>query len=118
MTEGEACDIVKNTTADNGLEAWRKLTRRFDPHTGQRKRNLMSGILQPGNFKLSELSSSIEQWDEENDDQELYNMLNKNRGRGNNMLNLQPSASLLGINYNMTVSPAAGRQGSGPSLVD
>ena len=62
MTEGEACDIVKNTPADHGLEAWRKLSKRFDPHTGQRKRTLMSSILQPGQFKMPELSSAIEQW--------------------------------------------------------
>eukprot|EP00959_Pyramimonas_sp_CCMP1952_P263001 5499644-Pyramimonas_sp.AAC.1 len=35
MTDGEASDIVKNTLADHGLETWRKLCRRFDPHTGQ-----------------------------------------------------------------------------------
>jgi len=44
----------------------------------------------------------IEQWDEENDDQELYNMLNKNRGRKNDQLPNQPSSNnLLSINYNM-----------------
>ena len=46
----------------------------------------------------------IEQWDEENDDQELYNMLNKNRGRKNDQLGIlnQPSSNnLLSINYTM-----------------
>ena len=33
LLEGEALDIVKNTTRGQGLEAWRKLVRRFDPQT-------------------------------------------------------------------------------------
>ena len=74
MTEGEACDIVKNTTPDQGLEAWRKVTKRFDPHTGQRKRTLMSSILQPGQFKLAELSSAIEQWEERTRTYEAQNV--------------------------------------------
>ena len=33
LLEGEALDIVQNTTRGAGLEAWRKLVRRFDPQT-------------------------------------------------------------------------------------
>ena len=38
--------------------------RRFDPHTNQRKRAIMSRILNPGQFKLAELSQQIEIWEE------------------------------------------------------
>ena len=41
MTEGEANDIVCNSSG-MGLEAWRKLTRRWNPLTGSRLRNLLS----------------------------------------------------------------------------
>ena len=42
LLEGEALDIVQNTTRGAGLEAWRKLVRRFDPQTVGRKRTLLS----------------------------------------------------------------------------
>ena len=42
LLEGEALDIVQNTTRGAGLESWRKLVRRFDPQTVGRKRTLLS----------------------------------------------------------------------------
>ena len=48
LLEGEALDIVQNTTRGAGLEAWRKLVRRFDPQTVGRKRTLLSRIINPG----------------------------------------------------------------------
>ena len=53
---GEALDTVRGA----GLEAWRKLVRRFDPQTVGRKRTLLSRILNPGTVKGHELSRSIE----------------------------------------------------------
>ena len=44
--EGEALDIVQNTTRGAGLEAWRKLVRRFDPQTVGRKRTFVLSILE------------------------------------------------------------------------
>ena len=64
LTEQEALDIVKNCPRGNGLEAWRRLTRRFDPQTVGRKRALLGKILAPGVSKMSDLSASIEQWEE------------------------------------------------------
>ena len=64
LLEGEAFDIVQNTTRGAGLEAWRKLVRRFDPQTVGRKRMLMSRIINPGTVKVRELSRAIEQWEE------------------------------------------------------
>ena len=60
----EALDIVQNTTRGAGLEAWRKLVRRFDPQTVGRKRTLLSRIINPGTVKVHELSRSIKQWEE------------------------------------------------------
>ena len=64
LLEGEALDIVQNTTRGAGLEAWRKLVRRFDPQTVGRKRTLLSRINNPGTVKVHELSRAIEQWEE------------------------------------------------------
>ena len=61
LLEGEALDIVQNTTRGAGLEAWRKLVR-FDPQTVGRKRTLLSRIVNPGTVKVHELSRAIEQW--------------------------------------------------------
>ena len=45
LLEGEALDTLQNTTRGAGLEAWRKLVRRFDPQSTGRKRTLRSRIL-------------------------------------------------------------------------
>ena len=64
LLEGEALDIVQNTTRGAGLQAWRKLVRRFDPQTFGRKRTLLSRIINPGTVKVHVLSRAIEQWEE------------------------------------------------------
>ena len=64
LLEGEALDIVQNTTRRAGLEAWRKLVRRFDPQTVGRKRTLLSRIINPGTVKEHEVSRAIEQREE------------------------------------------------------
>jgi hypothetical protein len=64
LVEGEALGIVRNTSQGNGAEAWRRLSKRFDPQTVSRKRGAMAQILMPGSFKYSELSSAIERWEE------------------------------------------------------
>ena len=55
---------MQNTTRGAGLEAWRKLARRFDPQTVGRKPTLLSRIINPGTVKVHELSRAIEQWEE------------------------------------------------------
>ena len=64
LLEGEALDSVRNTTRGAGLEAWRKLVRRFNPQTVKQKRTLLSRIINPGTVKVHELSRAIEQWEE------------------------------------------------------
>ena len=51
LLEGEAGDLVVGATEGGGLESWRKITRRFDPFTVGRSRNMLQAILNPGNFK-------------------------------------------------------------------
>ena len=47
LLEGEALDIVQNTTRGGGVEAWWELVRRFDPQAVGRKRTLLSRIINP-----------------------------------------------------------------------
>ena len=64
LMEGEALDIVVGTEDGAGLEAWRKLTKRFDPTTAGRSRNAMRSILNPGQFKAQELRAALEKWEQ------------------------------------------------------
>ena len=64
ITEGEANDIVCNSSGQ-GLEAWRKLARRYDPLTGGRIRNLLRFIINPGRCTLNDLQGALERWEEQ-----------------------------------------------------
>ena len=64
LCEGEGLDIVRNISTKSGTEAWRRLVKRYDPTTVNRRRALMTSILSPGTFKLTELSAAIEKWEE------------------------------------------------------
>ena len=64
LLDGEALDILMNTTEGNGLEAWRKITKRFDPKTKGRIRGNLMQLLAPPQCNINELSSKIEQWEE------------------------------------------------------
>ena len=63
LTEGEPNDVVSNSR-DHGLEAWRKLTRRWDPSTGGRARAILKNIISPGRTSLQDLAGSLERWEE------------------------------------------------------
>ena len=62
LLEGEPFMIIRNTDKGNGIEAWRRLTRRYDPSTGAKKSSLLRHILTPGKCKLEELREKIEGW--------------------------------------------------------
>ena len=64
LLEGEALDIVQNTTRGAGLEARRSLVRRFDPQSAGRKRTLPSRIFNLGTVKVHVRLRAIEQWEE------------------------------------------------------
>ena len=59
--DGEALDLVQNSADTGGLEAWRVLTRRFNPWGAGRRRNV---TLQPVSFDPKELNSAIATWEE------------------------------------------------------
>ena len=62
VTEDEANDIVCNSSG-MGLETWRKLTRRWNPLTGSRLRNLLRPVISPGRASLTELLGALERWE-------------------------------------------------------
>ena len=65
LCEREALQIVRSSGKHNGLESWRRLVRRFDPATGNRRRAMLRAILNPSKAsKLEDLSNSIESWEE------------------------------------------------------
>jgi len=63
VTEHESNDIVYNS-GGRGLEAWRRLNRRWDPLTGGRVRNLLRQIANPKRTTLDQLRADLERWEE------------------------------------------------------
>ena len=57
--------IVRSAGKSKGLEAWRKLNRRFDPSTGGRRGAMLRTILSPPKCqKIDNLWASVETWEE------------------------------------------------------
>ena len=65
LTEDESQDIVIGAGSGNGLEAWRKLGRRWDPVVAGRKRALLKQIISPERCKLDQLIGCWERWEEQ-----------------------------------------------------
>ena len=65
LTEDESNDIVVGSGKGNGLEAWRRLHRRWDPSTGSRKRNLLKSVIAPPRCKAEELAACLERWNQQ-----------------------------------------------------
>lgn len=65
LCEKEAFTIVRSAGKGRGLEAWRKLVKRYDPTTGGRRRAMLRAILNPSKCtKLEDLYVAIETWEE------------------------------------------------------
>ena len=60
LVEGESFDILVGSGSGEGLEAWRRLHKRWDPLTTGRARGLLREILSPGVAKLVELQGAVE----------------------------------------------------------
>ena len=60
LTDGESFDIVTSVGEGQGLEAWRKLNRRWDPVTAGRSKNLLKAIMNPGKARIEDLMGAIE----------------------------------------------------------
>ena len=65
LTEDESQDIVIGAGSGNGLEAWRKLGRRWDPVVAGRKRALLKQIISPERCRLDQLVGCWERWEEQ-----------------------------------------------------
>jgi len=64
LTSNEPFDIVLGAGVGNGLEAWRRLHRRYDPGTAGRSRGLLREILNPGKSSIDALRHNIEKLEE------------------------------------------------------
>ena len=60
LVEGESFDIFVGSGSGEGLEARRRLPKRWDPLTTGRARGLLREILSPGRAKLVELQGAVE----------------------------------------------------------
>ena len=60
LVEGESFDILVGSGSGEGLEAWRRLHKRWDPLTTGRARGLLREILSPGRATLVELQGAVE----------------------------------------------------------
>ena len=58
LTEEEANDLVAN--CNHGAEAWRKLSKAYDPSTGTRARHMLKHILYPGRCNETEIEEALE----------------------------------------------------------
>ena len=62
LTEDESNDIVVGAGDGQGLEAWRRLHRRWDPSTGRSRLGLLNMINNPPNVKMADLHGALERW--------------------------------------------------------
>ena len=65
LCEDGAFDIVSNSVEGSGLDAFRRLSKHYDPPTHQRNVTMLSQILKCTPMKLGDLSSQIEKWEEQ-----------------------------------------------------
>ena len=63
LCRDEAMTIVRNGLKGQGLDAWRKLTKEYDPVTPQANLRLLKRILQPSQQSLPNLRSYMESWE-------------------------------------------------------
>ena len=60
LVEGESFDILVGSGPGEGLEAWRRLHKRWDPLTTGRARGLLREIFSPGRANVGELQGAVE----------------------------------------------------------
>ena len=65
LTEEETQDLVIGAGSGNGLEAWRKINRRWDPIIAGRRNALLKAIIGPTRAKIGDLISRWEKWEEQ-----------------------------------------------------
>ena len=66
LCEKETFTLVRSAGKGKGLEAWRRLCKRFDPSTGGRRRALLRLVLNPNRCnRVEELSAAVESWEDQ-----------------------------------------------------
>ena len=64
IVSGDALEIVRNTSMENGLEAWRKLHKRYNPSNPTRALQLLREAIHPQQPKgLEEVEGCIDRWE-------------------------------------------------------
>ena len=63
LTEGESYDLVLSAGSGNGVEALRRLVRRWDPASGGKRRALLKQVLNPDRATLATLPARLEKWE-------------------------------------------------------
>ena len=62
VLEGEPFEMSVYVVTGNGLELWRRLSKKYDPTTGHRRINILKYLIHPKRETLESLSSAIERW--------------------------------------------------------
>eukprot|EP00438_Fugacium_kawagutii_P024647 Skav203984 [mRNA] locus=scaffold3369:57215:60998:- [translate_table: standard] len=66
LCEKEAFTLVRSAGKGHGLEAWRRLCKRYDPSTGGTRRALLKSVLSPNKCsKVEEPSAAVENWEDQ-----------------------------------------------------
>jgi len=56
-------EIVRNTPRNSGLDAWRRLNKRYDPNNPQSNMHLLRKVMRPKPAALGALLTAIEDWE-------------------------------------------------------
>ncbi len=65
LCRDEALTVVRNSERGQGLDAWRRLNREYEPNNPQANLRLLKKVLQPAQQSIDTLRVSIETWERE-----------------------------------------------------
>ena len=65
LCRDEALTVVRNSERGQGLDAWRRLNREYEPNNPQANLRLLKKVLQPAQQSIDTLRASIETWERE-----------------------------------------------------
>ena len=65
LCRDEALTVVRNSERGQGLDAWRRLNREYEPSNPQANLRLLKKALQPAQQSIDTLRASIETWERE-----------------------------------------------------
>ena len=64
LVEGEGCDLVVGVEGSCGMEAWRKLTRRYVDQVAGSSKNMLKNVLNPPHCRASVVLSGMDHWEQ------------------------------------------------------